>query len=230
MTPSWPEASSAISTGSRTAITSNGSGNATRPPLQPPPAARGGRCYDGKTPEARLAFPVGPHPNNRVHPCGLETSTGTEGKLVRDLIPDIIEKSGRSADVRYLSGNDREVALTAKLLVVEHPGWATDHPFLEWVEGAAQDVLNACGQGASLRRRPAQRTRADHQRVHGGPEGSGLLSTVSSSGASDVAIQEVDLVSDDLVEVRVQVRLEVGAVIGAHSPLGMRATIFWAFA
>jgi predicted house-cleaning noncanonical NTP pyrophosphatase (MazG superfamily) len=38
-----------------------------------------------------------------------------EGKLVRDLIPDIIRESGRPADVRYLSGAELLTAL-AKLI------------------------------------------------------------------------------------------------------------------
>lgn len=39
----------------------------------------------------------------------------TEGKLVRDLIPEIIRKSGRHAEVRYLSGAELVGALVAKL-------------------------------------------------------------------------------------------------------------------
>lgn len=39
-----------------------------------------------------------------------------EGKLVRDLIPDIIRESGRPADVRYLSGAELLTALAAKLI------------------------------------------------------------------------------------------------------------------
>ncbi|GAB3227063.1 nucleoside triphosphate pyrophosphohydrolase [Mycolicibacterium hippocampi] len=39
----------------------------------------------------------------------------TDGKLVRDRIPEIIRESGRHADVRYVSGNDRLAALAAKL-------------------------------------------------------------------------------------------------------------------
>lgn len=39
----------------------------------------------------------------------------TDGKLVRDLIPDIIRRSGRTADVRYLSGGELVKALAAKL-------------------------------------------------------------------------------------------------------------------
>ena len=39
----------------------------------------------------------------------------TEGKLVRDLIPEIIRKSGRHAKVQYLSGVDLAGGLVAKL-------------------------------------------------------------------------------------------------------------------
>lgn len=39
----------------------------------------------------------------------------TEGKLVRDLIPEIIRKSGRHPEVRYLSGTELVGALVAKL-------------------------------------------------------------------------------------------------------------------
>ena len=39
-----------------------------------------------------------------------------EGKLVRDLIPDIIRESGRPADVRYLSGAELLTALAANFL------------------------------------------------------------------------------------------------------------------
>jgi predicted house-cleaning noncanonical NTP pyrophosphatase (MazG superfamily) len=39
----------------------------------------------------------------------------TDGKLVRDLIPDLIRQSGRQADVRHLSGEDLVSALGAKL-------------------------------------------------------------------------------------------------------------------
>ena len=53
---------------------------------------------------------------------------------------------------------------------------------------------------------------------------------VWSSGASDVTVQEVDLIGHDLLEVRVQIGLEVRAVIGLNLALGMRDTIFLAFA
>ena len=39
----------------------------------------------------------------------------TEGKLVRDLIPDIIRKSGRHPEVQHLSGDELVRALGAKL-------------------------------------------------------------------------------------------------------------------
>jgi predicted house-cleaning noncanonical NTP pyrophosphatase (MazG superfamily) len=39
----------------------------------------------------------------------------TDGKLVRDLIPDLIRESGRLAEVRYLSGGELASALAAKL-------------------------------------------------------------------------------------------------------------------
>ena len=39
----------------------------------------------------------------------------TEGKLVRDLVPDIIRKSGRRAEVLHLSGDELVIALAAKL-------------------------------------------------------------------------------------------------------------------
>ena len=40
----------------------------------------------------------------------------TDGKLVRDLIPDLIRAEGRKADVRYLTGDARIAALGAKLV------------------------------------------------------------------------------------------------------------------
>ena len=40
----------------------------------------------------------------------------TEGKLVRDLIPDLIRQEGRHAAVRYISGAELVTALAAKLL------------------------------------------------------------------------------------------------------------------
>ena len=39
----------------------------------------------------------------------------TEGKLVRDLIPELIRQSGRRADVRHLAGEELVGALGAKL-------------------------------------------------------------------------------------------------------------------
>ncbi|MDA2895504.1 nucleoside triphosphate pyrophosphohydrolase [Mycolicibacterium sp. BiH015] len=39
----------------------------------------------------------------------------TDGKLVRDRIPEIIREAGRNPDVRYVSGNDLVTALAAKL-------------------------------------------------------------------------------------------------------------------
>jgi predicted house-cleaning noncanonical NTP pyrophosphatase (MazG superfamily) len=39
----------------------------------------------------------------------------TAGKLVRDLIPDLIRQSGRDPRVRYLSGGELIEALAAKL-------------------------------------------------------------------------------------------------------------------
>lgn len=40
----------------------------------------------------------------------------TDGKLVRDLIPDLIRQSGRTVDVRYLAGDELLAALGAKLV------------------------------------------------------------------------------------------------------------------
>ena len=40
----------------------------------------------------------------------------TAGKLVRDLIPDLIRQSGRTVEVRYLTGDDLIAALGAKLI------------------------------------------------------------------------------------------------------------------
>ena len=40
----------------------------------------------------------------------------TDGKLVRDLIPDLIRQSGRTVEVRYLTGNELMAALGAKLV------------------------------------------------------------------------------------------------------------------
>ena len=39
----------------------------------------------------------------------------TDGKLVRDLVPELIRQSGRRADVRHLSGEELVGALGAKL-------------------------------------------------------------------------------------------------------------------
>ena len=39
----------------------------------------------------------------------------TDGKLVRDKIPDLIRQSGRKVNVRHLSGEELTVALAAKL-------------------------------------------------------------------------------------------------------------------
>jgi predicted house-cleaning noncanonical NTP pyrophosphatase (MazG superfamily) len=39
----------------------------------------------------------------------------TDGKLVRDLIPDIIRASGRDPEIRYLTGAELLAALGAKL-------------------------------------------------------------------------------------------------------------------
>ena len=40
----------------------------------------------------------------------------TNGKLVRDLIPDLIRQSGRTVEVRYLTGDELKAALGAKLI------------------------------------------------------------------------------------------------------------------
>jgi predicted house-cleaning noncanonical NTP pyrophosphatase (MazG superfamily) len=40
----------------------------------------------------------------------------TDGKLVRDLIPDLIRQSGRTVEVRYLNGEELIAALGAKLV------------------------------------------------------------------------------------------------------------------
>lgn len=40
----------------------------------------------------------------------------TDGKLVRDLIPDLIRQSGRMVEVHYLTGDDLMAALGAKLV------------------------------------------------------------------------------------------------------------------
>ena len=40
----------------------------------------------------------------------------TNGKLVRDLIPDLIRQSGRTVEVRYLTGDELIAALGAKLV------------------------------------------------------------------------------------------------------------------
>lgn len=39
----------------------------------------------------------------------------TDGKLVRDLIPDIIRRDGREPEIRYLTGDEFADALAAKL-------------------------------------------------------------------------------------------------------------------
>lgn len=39
----------------------------------------------------------------------------TGGKLVRNLVPELIRRSGRQVDVRYLSGDELTGALAAKL-------------------------------------------------------------------------------------------------------------------
>ena len=40
----------------------------------------------------------------------------SDGKLVRDLIPDLIRQSGRTVEVRYLTGDELKAALGAKLI------------------------------------------------------------------------------------------------------------------
>lgn len=40
----------------------------------------------------------------------------SDGKLVRDLIPDLIRQSGRTVEVRYLTGDELMAALGAKLI------------------------------------------------------------------------------------------------------------------
>jgi len=40
----------------------------------------------------------------------------TDGKLVRDLIPDLIRQSGRTVEVCYLTGDELITALGAKLI------------------------------------------------------------------------------------------------------------------
>jgi predicted house-cleaning noncanonical NTP pyrophosphatase (MazG superfamily) len=45
----------------------------------------------------------------------MEASTVTGGKLVRDLIPNLIRNSGRRAEVRHLTGQALVAALAAKL-------------------------------------------------------------------------------------------------------------------
>ena len=40
----------------------------------------------------------------------------TDGKLVRDLIPDLIRQSGRTVEVRYLTGDELIAALGVKLV------------------------------------------------------------------------------------------------------------------
>jgi predicted house-cleaning noncanonical NTP pyrophosphatase (MazG superfamily) len=50
----------------------------------------------------------------------MEATTMTEGKLVRDLIPDRIRETGRKAEVRYLAGDALVAALGAKLIEEAH--------------------------------------------------------------------------------------------------------------
>jgi predicted house-cleaning noncanonical NTP pyrophosphatase (MazG superfamily) len=46
----------------------------------------------------------------------MEAMMNSNGKLVRDLIPDLIRDSGRNPEVRYLSGQEMVDALAAKLV------------------------------------------------------------------------------------------------------------------
>jgi predicted house-cleaning noncanonical NTP pyrophosphatase (MazG superfamily) len=56
----------------------------------------------------------------------------TDGKLVRDKIPDLIRQSGRKVNVRHLSGEELTTALAAKLAE------------------EAQEVANAVGNRQAL--------------------------------------------------------------------------------
>ncbi|MFW3122964.1 hypothetical protein MMAG44476_34811 [Mycolicibacterium mageritense DSM 44476 = CIP 104973] len=76
---------------------------------------------------------------------GLESNTMTDGKLVRDLIPDLIRKSGRSVEVRRLAGDELVQALVDKLCeeAQEAAGVVTDRERLIDELADISDVLSA---------------------------------------------------------------------------------------
>lgn len=76
---------------------------------------------------------------------GLETNTMTDGKLVRDLIPDLIRESGRSVEVRRLAGDELAQALVDKLCeqAQEAAGVVTDRERLIDELADVTDVLSA---------------------------------------------------------------------------------------
>ena len=61
----------------------------------------------------------------------------TDGKLVRDLIPDLIRQDGRKADVRYLTGDELIAALGAKLIEEAREAAAVVHSRTDLVEELA---------------------------------------------------------------------------------------------
>jgi len=61
----------------------------------------------------------------------------TNGKLVRDLIPDLIRQDGRKADVRYLTGDELIAALGAKLIEEAGEAAAVVHSRTDLVEELA---------------------------------------------------------------------------------------------
>lgn len=69
----------------------------------------------------------------------------TDGKLVRDLIPDLIRESGRLAEVRYLSGGELASALAAKLQEEAHEAAVAVHSREALVEELADltEVMSA---------------------------------------------------------------------------------------
>ena len=75
----------------------------------------------------------------------------SDGKLVRDLIPDLIRQSGRTVEVRYLTGDELKAALGAKLIEEAQEAAEVVHSRKDLVEELADvreviaALMAACG-------------------------------------------------------------------------------------
>ena len=76
----------------------------------------------------------------------------TDGKLVRDLIPDLIRQSGRAVEVRYLTGDELIAALGAKLIEEAQEAAAVVHSRTDLVEELAdvREVIAALMVAAGI--------------------------------------------------------------------------------